>query len=236
MMFEEIQEILRELNAISISVRLALAMILGGIIGLERGIKKRPAGMRTYMLVCIGATLVMITNQYLTYLFPYSDPARMGAQVISGIGFLGVGTIIITRDRQVRGLTTAAGLWASACMGLAIGIGFYSGALIGMVFIFIVTTIMHRLDIELIRRSRAMDMYIELTDTSHIYKILDHMRENDIKVTHMEVMRPKIDNCNESSRDKAGLLLSLYLPGRKIHFDVLSAISEIDCVVFVEEV
>ena len=234
MSFDEFYEALHGLNAISITVRLLLAMVLGGIIGLERGIKKRPAGMRTYMLVCIGATLVMITNQYLANTFPLSDPARMGAQVISGIGFLGVGTIIITRDRQVRGLTTAAGLWASACMGLAIGVGFYTGALIGMAFIFFVTTVMHRLDTELVRRSRALDIYMELTDSSFIYKILDYLRDSKIKVTYMEVMRPKYDNQNQDT--KVALLFSLYLPTRKVHYELISKLSEIDSVNYVEEV
>ena len=234
MSFSEFHQMLLELNMVSITVRLALAMILGGIIGLERGLKKRPAGMRTYMLVCIGATLVMITNQYLSVLFPGSDPARLGAQVVSGIGFLGVGTIIITRDRQVRGLTTAAGLWASACMGLAIGVGFYSGALIGMVFIFIVTTVMHRLDTELIRRSRALDAYVELSDPTYIHSVLDRLRENNIKVTYMEVMRPKTDS--NSQNNTAALLLSLLLPARKVHFEVLTLLNELECVVFAEEV
>jgi len=234
MWFDEIYETLKGLNAISITVRLVLAMILGGIIGLERGIKRRPAGMRTYMLVCIGATLVMITNQYLTSVFPFSDPARMGAQVISGIGFLGVGTIIITRDRQVRGLTTAAGLWASACMGLAIGVGFYTGALIGMAFIFFVTTVMHRLDTELVRRSRAMEIYMEVIDSSHIYKILDYLRDNGFKITYMEVMRPKYGQENYGT--KVGLLISLYLPTRKVHYEVISKIGAHESVSFVEEV
>jgi putative Mg2+ transporter-C (MgtC) family protein len=234
MFLEELRETLTQLNAISVAVRLALAVILGGVIGLERGLKKRPAGMRTYMLVCMGAALVMITNQYLTKLYPGTDPARLGAQVISGIGFLGVGTIIITRDRQVRGLTTAAGLWASACMGLAIGVGFYSAALIGVAFIFLITTVMHRLDIELVRKSRALDIYIELTDSSHIYRILDHLRENKTKVTYMEIIRPKYDSQNHST--KIALLLSLLLPTRRIHYEVLSGLSKIDYIVFVEEV
>jgi len=190
--------------------------------------------MRTYMLVCIGATLVMITNQYLAGIYTMSDPARMGAQVISGIGFLGVGTIIITRDRQVRGLTTAAGLWASACMGLAIGVGFYTGALIGMAFIFFVTTVMHKLDTELVRRSRAMDVYMEIKDSSFIYVILDFLREHEIKVTYMEVMRTKYDQ--ENSGNKTALLLSMYLPTRKIHYEILSSIGEIECVHMIEEV
>jgi len=234
MSFNEFRSLLYELNAISVTVRLGLAMILGGIIGLERGIKKRPAGMRTYMLVCIGAALVMITNQYLARSYPDTDPARMGAQVISGIGFLGVGTIIITRDRQVRGLTTAAGLWASACMGLAIGVGFYSGALIAMAFIFFVTTVMHRLDIELIRRSRAMDVYVEIKDSGSIYRMMEYFRENNTSVTNMEMMRPKyVDNEHSSN---TALLFSLLLPSRKNHYEVLSKICEIDYVVFAEEV
>ncbi|MCL2200728.1 MAG: MgtC/SapB family protein [Oscillospiraceae bacterium] len=234
MTFYEISETLSGINTISITVRLLMATLMGGIIGLERGIKKRPAGMRTYMLVCIGATLVMITNQHLAYIFPEADPARLGAQVISGIGFLGVGTIIITRDRQVRGLTTAAGLWASACMGLAIGVGFYSGALIALAFIFLVTTVMHKLDTELIRRSRAVEIYMELKDSSNIYKVLDFVRDNNVKVTYMEVTRPKYDN--EAATTKIGLLLSLYLPHRKIHYELISKIGAIDCVSFVEEV
>jgi putative Mg2+ transporter-C (MgtC) family protein len=225
---------LQDINTLSITVRLLMATLMGGLIGLERGIKKRPAGMRTYMLVCIGATLVMITSQYLAYIFPNTDPARMGAQVISGIGFLGVGTIIITRDRQVRGLTTAAGLWASACMGLAIGVGFYTGALIALAFIFLVTTVMHRLDTELVRRSRAVEIYMELKDSSNIYKVLDFIRDNEVKVTYMEVMRPKYDH--EATTSKIGLLLSLYLPHRKIHYELISKIGAIDCVSFVEEV
>jgi len=89
-------------------------MLLGGILGIERGRKYRPAGFRTYMLVCLGTTIVMLTNQYVYERYGGGDPVRMGAQVISGIGFLGAGTIIVTGHNQVKGLTTAAGLWAAA--------------------------------------------------------------------------------------------------------------------------
>ena len=116
---------LRELTLLSVFVRILTAIVLGGAIGLERGMKNRPAGLRTYMLVCIGACMVMITNQYAVQVFGVGDPVRMAAQVVSGIGFLGAGTIIVTSRNQIKGLTTAAGLWASACVGLAVGIGFY---------------------------------------------------------------------------------------------------------------
>ena len=119
-----VPEVLKELNSISVTVRLMLSLVCGGILGVERGRKKRPAGFRTYMLVCMGAALVMITNQYIVEVYGGSDPARMGAQVISGIGFLGAGTIIVTGRNRVKGLTTAAGLWAAACVGLSLGIGF----------------------------------------------------------------------------------------------------------------
>ncbi len=127
-------------------VKLLLALVCGGLLGFERERKHRPAGLRTYMLVCIGATLVMMTNQYICDMYETGDPARMAAQVVSGIGFLGAGTIITTTNNKVKGLTTAAGLWAAGCVGLAIGIGFYEAAIIGTALIFIVMVILHSFD------------------------------------------------------------------------------------------
>ncbi|MBQ2984986.1 MAG: MgtC/SapB family protein, partial [Clostridia bacterium] len=128
---------IRELTLSSMAVRILLAIVLGGVIGLERGMKNRAAGLRTYMLVCMGACIVMITNLYIYQAYDTGDPVRMGAQVVSGIGFLGAGSIIVTARNQIKGLTTAAGLWASACVGLAVGIGLYEAALIGGACIFI---------------------------------------------------------------------------------------------------
>lgn len=127
---------LREINLASVCLRIVLSLIIGGILGLERGRKNRPAGFRTYILVCLGSTLVMMTNQYVYQVFGTSDPTRMGAQVVSGIGFLGAGTIIVTGRQQIKGITTAAGMWTSACCGLAIGIGFYEGAIAGGIIVF----------------------------------------------------------------------------------------------------
>ena len=138
-------DFLREMNAISVFVRLALAMLFGGMIGMDRERKGRAAGFRTYMLVCLGAALTMLLSQYeycmLTTAWASAaaevgirtDVARFGAQVINGIGFLGAGTIIVTGRQEVKGLTTAAGLWASACTGLALGGGFYEGAVVAAV-------------------------------------------------------------------------------------------------------
>ncbi|MDF2590755.1 MAG: hypothetical protein K0S75_221 [Clostridia bacterium] len=125
---------------IEILIRLALACFLGGLIGLERERNKQPAGLRTHILVCVGATLVMLCNIFIFEKYKgvaNIDPARLGAQVISGIGFLGAGTII-KEGLSIRGLTTAASLWVVACMGIAIGLGFYSGALIATFFILVI--------------------------------------------------------------------------------------------------
>ena len=146
--------LLQELNVVSIAFRICLAMVLGGVLGLERGRKNRPAGFRTYILVCLGAAVVMMTNQYVFLKYDASDPTRLGAQVISGIGFLGAGTIILTGRNQIKGITTAACLWTAACCGLAIGVGFYVGAIMVGVSIVFVLTALHKIDIWVKRHSK----------------------------------------------------------------------------------
>jgi len=138
---------LHAITGVSILARLLLASLIGGLVGLDRELIQKPAGIRTYMLICIGSALAMLTNQYISeYAFPGSDPARFGAQVLSGIGFLGAGTIIVIGKLKVSGLTTAAGLWASAAIGLACGIGFYEGAIIGGIFLYIIIAVLNRID------------------------------------------------------------------------------------------
>ena len=113
---------LRDVTTLSVFVRLACALICGGIIGIERSYKRRPAGFRTHILICIGAAITTLTSQYLYLNMHYfTDMARLGAQVVAGIGFIGAGTIIVTKRQRVKGLTTAAGLWTSAIIGLTFG-------------------------------------------------------------------------------------------------------------------
>ena len=138
---------MHELTYLEIAIRIFLAILLGGALGLERGLKNRPAGMRTYMLVCLGSCVVMMTGQNAYALYQAGDPTRLGAQVVSGIGFLGAGTIVVTRYNQIKGLTTAAGLWAAACVGLSLGMGFYEIALIAGLAVFAALTLMHHLDL-----------------------------------------------------------------------------------------
>ena len=182
----------REVTYIAIAIRIAVAVILGGIIGLERGLKNRPAGLRTYMLVCIGACLIMVTNQYIYQVFGTGDPVRMGAQVVSGIGFLGAGTIVVTKRNQIKGLTTAAGLWAAAAVGLSIGIGLYEAAVIGGVVIFIVLSLIHSWDNKMRQNSKMVEIYIELTRTINLGDFLRRIREMDLEVESIQTEQESV--------------------------------------------
>ncbi|WP_252217311.1 MgtC/SapB family protein [Clostridium sp. VAP41] len=224
---------LREVNIASIILRLTLATLCAGIIGAERGRKNRPAGFRTHILVCIGATLIMITSQYMRdVLHSTGDITRLGAQVISGIGFLGAGTIIVVGKNQVTGLTTAAGLWACACMGLAIGIGFYEGAIIACVFMLIVVTGLHKLDLYSRTHSRVMDVYTELRDIKGVANFMKTVQADGTKIYNIEVKKA---TTNKDDRIIA-LTMTLKLSQKCNHSDYTLQLHNIEDVCCVEEI
>ncbi len=229
MQFQDFIRMMEELNSVSIIARLCLAVLCGGIIGMERGKKGRPAGFRTHILVCLGSALAMMTNEYLIQCYGGGDPARLGAQVISGIGFLGAGTIIVTGRQQVKGLTTAAGLWASACMGLAIGVGFYEAAIIACFFIWLVSSALHRLDNYILSRSKVMDLYVEFKETADISAFMDKIRVHGIRVVAIEITKP-----NAGSDAAVATVMTLRLDQKRDHADLLVLISGIQGVKFVE--
>ncbi len=178
---------IRELTLTAVIIRAALAIVLGGVVGMEREMKNRAAGFRTYMLVSLGSAVVMITNQYVYQLFQIGDPVRMGAQVVSGIGFLGAGTIIVTGKKQVKGLTTAAGLWAAACVGLAVGIGFYEIAIVGGICILLVMTLFHSWENFLRRKNKVLLVYIELEPQRRLREFLNGAREQGISFSNIQL-------------------------------------------------
>ena len=168
---------LQDFNVVSVAVRIALAMIVGGLIGIERGKQGRAAGMRTHILVCLGAALTVMIGFFAREVLGIenSDPLRVSAQVISGIGFLGVGTILIKGRFQITGLTTAACVWATATIGLAIGVGFYEGALLVFAATFLTVTLLHKLEYKLGKHQRRFGMYVEITSDKHIRTIITHL-------------------------------------------------------------
>ena len=230
MSFSEVINYLREPNMVSALFRLTLATICGGLIGIERIRKRRPAGFRTHTLVCIGAALTMIISQYLWANGQTTDLSRLGAQVINGIGFLGAGTIIVTGRQQVKGLTTAAGLWASACMGLAIGAGFYVGALVGCILIIITSTLLSYFEGVIMASARNMNIYIEFESTNDIGAAIELLKETNVKIYDVEITKLRASD---------GLLpnaiLSIRIPKKLKHAEVIAQIASIPGVHAVEE-
>ena len=171
--FVNIIAYIEEFNSVSILLRLLCAAICGGVLGLERGRANQAAGMRTYMLVCFGSTLVMLTGEYLFSKYDIGDPARLGAQVISGVGFLGAGSIILEGRTRVRGLTTAAGLWTAACIGLAIGIGFFIGGIAATVLAYLAVTKLKPISDHFTHNDLILHLYIEFAEIKDLNSIFE---------------------------------------------------------------
>ena len=220
---------LREITYLAVALRIFSAVILGGLIGLERGLKNRAAGLRTHMLVCVGACLIMVTNQFIYQTTGTGDPVRMGAQVISGIGFLGAGTIMVTRRHQVKGLTTAAGLWTAAGVGLTLGIGFYEAAVIGSLAVFTVMTLMQKMDNRVHRKTMDFDLFVELTPALSFGNFLKKMRQLEIEVA--EVQKEPSTDADSGNR---AYLLAMHTKTRRLHMDVLEEIQNIEGVSYTE--
>ncbi len=177
-----------ELNFITILVRSLLAMFIGGLIGFERGIRNQPAGMRTYILVCVTSAMVMMTNQFAAKFYSGIDPTRMGAQVVSGIGFLGAGMILITNRDKVKGLTTAAGLWSAACIGLAIGIGFYEVAWIVGSILLITLAYFQRVKQRIQKNDENQEFYLLAEDVKRFNQALEAIEDHLVTVSSIKSM------------------------------------------------
>jgi len=221
-----------DLNIFSISLRLVMALIAGGIIGLERGANRHPAGFRTHILVCMGAAIAMLTNQYIVDVFEnVSDPARLGAQVITGVGFLGVGTILITGRQRIKGLTTAAGLWASACLGLSIGIGFYEGAIIGAILIFISLALLPKIENYFYDHSGIINLYIEVDSLDSFRSFMHSIKSMDLTVTETGLNQP-----NPMTPNGIAFVLSVKIPKSKSNMDVIDELSELEGISIIDEI
>ncbi len=213
-----------------VAVRLFLAVLCGGLIGLERESKRRSAGFRTHTLICIGATLTTLVSQYLMGRGLTTDPARLGAQVIAGMGFIGAGAIIVTSRRQVKGLTTAAGLWTSAIIGLAIGTGYYEAALIAVALVLFSEIILSKLEYFIISTARSMNIYVEFTEIEDLNAIVDEVKKHNMSIVDVEITK---------SRPSQGMhpsaILSLQFKKKIAHENVMAFISEVPGVTSVEE-
>jgi putative Mg2+ transporter-C (MgtC) family protein len=220
----------KEFNMWGAVLRMLLAVICGGLIGIEREHKRRPAGFRTHILICLGASMTTLTSQYIyLQLDMFTDLTRLGAQVIAGIGFIGAGTIIVTKRRQVKGLTTAAGLWASAIVGLAVGAGYFEAALIATAMILLVELVLSRFEWFLMSTARDIHLYVEYKENNSLELIDEYLRNHNILVADLHITK------SASNLKMPCAIYSLQLPRKMTHDRVMTALTEISGVVSVEE-
>ena len=172
-------------------LRLVLALISGGILGYERSRKRIDAGFRTHILVCMSSCAIMITNVHTYLYYQTGDPVRMPAQVISGVGFLGAGCILVTGQHRIKGVTTAAGIWAAACLGLCIGAGDYMVAGIVLLMVILTMTVFRTFDEMIITRTRYMRLFVELSSVHAVTELMSYLRSKRIKVNDTEFLDKK---------------------------------------------
>ena len=222
---------LRTVTTAAVTVRLLLSVLCGGLIGLERAYKRRPAGFRTHILICMGASLTTMTSQFLYLNMHYfTDMARLGAQVVAGIGFIGAGTIIVTRGQRVKGLTTAAGLWAAAIIGLAIGGGFYEGGLVATVLVLLAELVLAKVEYRILDHVPEINLYMEYEDKHCLDDVLQLYRSCNIKVLNIQITRSA-----ENGEHNACAIFTLRLPRSCGVEKLLTLVGRREGIVSVEE-
>ena len=223
-------ETLMEFNVISVVARMLLAMLLGGCIGLEREKSKRQAGFRTHILVCVGSCMTALIGLYVVYeMGATSDPVRIAAQVISGIGFLGVGTILVKEHDHITGLTTAAGLWSTAAIGIACGYGFYVGALVGTLVVAATSAILYKLEGRGRKKNRKMTIYLEVQNVELLNECIDWINDT-YKARNIAVVAPR-----SATTGNVGLEVVLPVVGNDDMKTVLEGVRTREGVVFAME-
>lgn len=229
--FLEILSYLRDFNLASIALRLILSVLLGGLIGMERGRRGRAAGLRTHILVCLGAAMTSLLGIFITKELALStDASRISAQVISGISFLGAGTILTKGRFRVSGLTTAAGLWATASIGLALGYAFFEGALIATLLTVLTITVLSHFEARINRKNARVGIYIELSDVQGVNETTAALFHT-YHATDLQVTRPRSGIANH-----VGYEATVYIGKLKMsEEELLGEISRLPHVVFVLE-
>ena len=224
------------------AVRILLAVVVGGLLGLERERRSSPAGFRTYMLVAIGSSMTIMLSQYIDLMLSTQwaataqsvgathDVSRFGAQVINGVGFLGAGSIILTGRKRVKGLTTAAGLWTSAIIGLTFGGGFYEGGILATVFIMLAELVFSRIEYRVLENVPEINLYMEYEDKHCLDDVLQLYRSCNIKVLNIQITRSA-----ENGEHNACAIFSLRLPRSCGVEKLLTLVGKREGIVSVEE-
>ncbi len=225
-------DFVREMGLVAVLVRLLLAVVCGGFIGIEREVKRRPAGFRTHILICLGAAVTTLTSQYLYLVLGlYTDVARLGAQVVAGIGFIGAGTIIVTNRRRVKGLTTAAGLWTSAIIGLVCGAGYIEGAIFATLMVLLAELVLVKIEYRFARKLTDTNLYIEYYKAETIEIIVHNLREHHVKMSGLEISRVAEDN----GRHRYSAVVTVQASRSGLDTELLKGLQSTENVLSVEE-
>ena len=209
-------------------IRIIVSLVLGSLIGIDRGAKKRGGGARTDAAVCLGAALIMMTSQYIEITFPgKADMTRLAAQVISGVGFLGAGSIIIS-GHQIKGLTSAASIWICACIGLAVGIGFVDGAVILTLILLAGLHILPYIERSVYRHSRYIRLYTEVRESGTVAVLLHKLKTDGCEIDMYDITRPGTNGQSLTVR------ITVHLPRHLAKEDYLEALAKFDGILFVD--
>lgn len=227
-------EYIESWNTVSIVIRLLLAMLFGALIGLERSSQKQNTGMRTFALVSLGSALATMLNVYLVNMDGgvYSaDISRIPAAVVSGIGFLGAGSILITGQNKIKGLTTAASLWVTAIMGMALGAGFIVASGVCFVLVLISNTILHKVSRYVEENSKLMSVSVEVDKVKGVTKLRKELDLMDYKV--VSITKTKQKSLIETN---VVVVVELDLGHQMNHREVVEKLGNLDFINYIEEV
>ena len=222
----------RSMSFSAIVVRMLAAALCGALIGLEREFKRRPAGFRTHMLICVGASMTILTNLYLYQVMHlYTDISRMGAQVIAGISFIGAGTIIVSKHRRVKGLTTAAGLWTVGIIGLVCGAGYLELALFVTAMVLLAEIFLSKLEYRFARKIRDVNLYVEYQHSEDLQTVMDTMQRQGAEIADLEISRVT----DEEEKHYYAAVFSVQVGRNVLNEQVIPTVTAMENVITVEE-
>ena len=231
-MFNNLVEFLEGMDNVAVAIRLVLATLCGSLIGWERVSKRHSAGIRTFALVSLGSAVATVLNIYLAILPGLdADVSRIPAGVVSGIGFLGAGTIIVTGRNQIKGLTTAASLWVASCMGMAFGAGYLSVGFVCFLLVMIANIILVHLSTQIEENSRFVSIYIEVEETNGVKKLRKKFAEDGFTISSMNKTKDKTLLGSDIA-----LMVDLDFGTKMAHQPFINELNELDFVSYVEEV
>jgi len=226
-------DFIREMSGLSVLIRMLLALLCGGIIGIEREFKRRPAGFRTHILICLGAAMTTLTSQYLAIVMGmFTDIARLGAQVVAGIGFIGAGSIIVTKRQRVKGLTTAAGLWTAAIIGLICGAGYVECALAATALVMLAELLLIKLEYRFAKRVSDVNLYVEYRHSVCIENIMHLLKERRVPLNSLEITR--VGSAPEEHYYCA--VLNVQVSKKALDKELTEQLSSLEDIITVEEI